>query len=182
VATRLPWPRFSRCWGSPFSETQVLVDYLRTGPEQVGGGPVAGVAITFLRVVGWPLVGLVTDVPETALLEVGVAVVLVAVGLVQARGTIVPVALVLFAITVPWLGLWIDWIAQLTRNTSSTIAGAQMPIPLAPRLIVATGLLIVIRRPWARGLAAIVAIPAPYWVSSILLLGLIPPIRRPDSG
>lgn len=88
-----------------------------------------------------------------------------------------PVALVLVAITVPWLGLWADWIAQLVRNSSANIAGAQIAIPLLPRLIVAAALLL-LRRPWARGLAAIVAIPAPYWVTSVLFLGLLPPIRQ----
>jgi hypothetical protein len=93
-----------------------------------------------------------------------------------------PIALLLFAATAPWVWLWGDWAALLVRNVDSTIGKSQLPIPIVPRLIVAAGLLL-IRRPRARGLAAIVAIPAPYWVSSVLLLGLLPPItkRGPES-
>lgn len=91
-----------------------------------------------------------------------------------------PVAALLMVITLPWAGLWGDWIAQLTRNVAANIAPSQIPIPPLPRLVLALGLLLV-RRPWARGLAAIVAIPAPYWVSSVLLLALLPPVSRAGS-
>ena len=91
------------------------------------------------------------------------------------------VAVLLVAVTVPWPGLWLDWIAQLGRNVSSINAPSQILIPPLPRLGVALGLL-VIRRPWARGLAAIVAIPAPYWVSSVLFLALLPPLGRRRSS
>jgi hypothetical protein len=93
----------------------------------------------------------------------------------------VPVALALAAITLPWLWLWPDWIAQLLRNISAVNAPSQILIPLWIRVPIALALVLV-RRPWARGLAAIVAIPLPYWVSSVLLFGLLPPVRkRPDA-
>ena len=87
---------------------------------------------------------------------------------------IVPVALAIIAITLPWPGLWVDWAGRLADSYGSNIApGAQLMVPFLPRLLVAIGLLAV-RRPWARGLAAIVAVPTIYWVSFLLLLALIP--------
>jgi hypothetical protein len=90
---------------------------------------------------------------------------------------LVPVGLVLLAMTIPFLGLWADWIAQLTRNVYSVNAPRQLVIPIWPRLAVAA-VLFMTGRPWARGLAAIVAIPLPYLISSVLFLGLIPPLRQ----
>ena len=85
---------------------------------------------------------------------------------------------VVAAMTVPWAGLWADWAGQLVGSFGQNIGpGATIEIPFLPRLVVAL-LLVAIRRPWARGLAAIIATPALYWVSWILLLGLLP---RPRS-
>jgi hypothetical protein len=93
----------------------------------------------------------------------------------------VPVAILMLAMTIPWPGLWIDWGRRLVESYDSTIApGAQLMIPFAPRLAVALALLAV-RRPWARGLAAIVAVPTIYWVSFLLLLALIPRSRPSDA-
>lgn len=69
-----------------FQETRFVLDYLRGGDESLAGGPVSALAFTFLRVVGWPLVGLVTDVPAAAAILLAVTVGLAAVGLVRARG------------------------------------------------------------------------------------------------
>lgn len=83
------------------------------------------------------------------------------------------VALGLVAITVPWLWLWSLWIEQLTATVGVDIApGAVVPIPWVPRLVVA-GVLFAVQRPWSRVLAAIVATPVLYWVSTVLLLALI---------
>ena len=46
----------------------------------------SALAFTLLRVVGWPLVGLVTDVPLAAAILLAVVVGLAAVGLLRARG------------------------------------------------------------------------------------------------
>jgi hypothetical protein len=91
---------------------------------------------------------------------------------------VIPVAVALVAITVPWLWLWPDWISQLLRNVNSVNAPTQILIPVLPRWAIAAAMVLFIRRPWVRGLAAIIAIPLPYWVSSILFLGLLPPLRK----
>lgn len=69
-----------------FLETQRVLDYLRGGDEGAAGGPIFALAFTLLRVVGWPLVGLVTDVPVLAAAMLAVTVGLAATGLLRARG------------------------------------------------------------------------------------------------
>jgi 4-amino-4-deoxy-L-arabinose transferase-like glycosyltransferase len=69
-----------------FLETQRLLDYLRGGDESQLGGPVTALAFTLLRVVGWPIVGLVTDVPMAAAIVLAVTIGLTVVGLRIARG------------------------------------------------------------------------------------------------
>lgn len=81
------------------------------------------------------------------------------------RGVLVS-AVVLVAITLPWLSLWPQWIAQLVGNHADVIA---IGVPLAVRLPIAVALLL-LRRPWARALAAVVAIPAFYPESFVVLL------------
>jgi hypothetical protein len=51
---------------SGFSEVQAMLAYLRGGDEPIAANPVAAIGFTLLRVVGWPFVGLVTDVPVLA--------------------------------------------------------------------------------------------------------------------
>jgi hypothetical protein len=92
------------------------------------------------------------------------------------RAIVVGVAMV--AITIPWPWLGVDWAAQLLRNEHSVNAPTQILIPFLPRVAVAALIYVFVRKPWARGLAAIIAIPLPYWISSILFLGLIPPLRK----
>jgi 4-amino-4-deoxy-L-arabinose transferase-like glycosyltransferase len=69
-----------------FSETRAMVAYLTGDRGSVGGGPIGAIAFTLLRVVGWPLVHLVTDVPQLAAVMVAVTVALVAWGLRMSRG------------------------------------------------------------------------------------------------
>ena len=73
--------------GTNFQETQLILAYLRGGDSAAAGGPVSALAFTLLRVVGWPIVGLVTDVPAAAAIVLAVTVGLAAVGLLQARGS-----------------------------------------------------------------------------------------------
>ena len=70
-----------------FQETRLVLDYVRGGGgEVIGGGPVAAVAFTLLRITGWPLMGLVTDVPALAAVLLAVVVALTVIGLLRARG------------------------------------------------------------------------------------------------
>ena len=69
-----------------FLETQRVIAYVRGGDEGTGVGPVAALAFTLLRVVGWPIVGVVTDVPMAAAIVLAVTIGLAALGLLRARG------------------------------------------------------------------------------------------------
>jgi hypothetical protein len=71
-----------------FEETGRIVEYLRSGGGESapGTGPVAALAFALLRVVGWPLVGLVTDVPAVASVLLAVVAGLAAIGILRARG------------------------------------------------------------------------------------------------
>jgi hypothetical protein len=72
------------------------------------------------------------------------------------------------AITLPWLGLWPDWISKLTGSATLQI-GNTIPVPLPIRLVAAAALLAV-RRPTATALAATIAIPAFHWASLVVLV------------
>jgi hypothetical protein len=70
-----------------FSETRGVVAYLTSDTGGIGGGPVSALAFTLIRVVGWPLVGLVTEAPHAALILLAVTIGLIAWGLWLARGS-----------------------------------------------------------------------------------------------
>ena len=76
-----------------------------------------------------------------------------------------------FVVTLPWLHLWPEWIEHLLRQPSS------IDIHIGPpwywRLPFAAALLLV-RRPWARALAVVVAMPS-LWLGTLVIL--IAPIR-----
>jgi hypothetical protein len=80
------------------------------------------------------------------------------------RGFVLTVA-ALAAITLPWAGLWIDWVRLLIDAYGRDI-GPMFPVPFPLRVLVAVGLL-ALWRPWSRAAAAIVAIPAFYWGTMI---------------
>lgn len=69
--------------------------------------------------------------------------------------------LLLSLLTLPWLGLWIDWV-QLLIDAYGRAIGPMVPVPFPVRALLAVALL-ALRRPWSRAAAAIVAIPAFYW-------------------
>ncbi|HSL98172.1 MAG TPA: hypothetical protein VK831_06330 [Candidatus Deferrimicrobiaceae bacterium] len=69
-----------------FLETGRIAAYLASGDTADGGGLGSALVFTLLRVVGWPLVGLVTDVPPLGAVVVGVVVALGAWSVVAARG------------------------------------------------------------------------------------------------
>jgi hypothetical protein len=70
-------------------------------------------------------------------------------------------SLLLLAITIPWAGLWLDWVRLLIDAYGREI-GPMFPVPFPIRALLALGLL-AMWRPWSRAAAAIVAIPAFYW-------------------
>ena len=90
------------------------------------------------------------------------------------------VALALVAITLPWLHLWPEYAGHLVGNLSSQL-GPQVPVPFGIRLAFALGLLVVVRRAWARALAATLAIPAFYWGSLVVLIAPVAVVLR-DTG
>jgi hypothetical protein len=70
---------------SGFLETRRILDYFAAG----GGDsrdPISALLLTLLRIVGWPIVGLVTDVPIAAALVLATLIGLVAWRLVAAQG------------------------------------------------------------------------------------------------
>ncbi len=70
---------------SGFSETRAVLAYL-AGDTGALGEPVSALAFTLLRVIGWPLVGLVTDVPQLAGILLAVTLGVVILGLRMAGG------------------------------------------------------------------------------------------------
>jgi hypothetical protein len=91
------------------------------------------------------------------------------------RATVALVVIV--AVTLPFAGLWIEWAGQLGRSYGTNIApGSQFTIPFLPRLAIA-GVLVLTRRPWARVVAAVIAVPAIYNVTLVGFLALVPRAR-----
>ena len=82
---------------------------------------------------------------------------------------VLPVAIVAFAITIPWLPLWPEYLNHMIGNMSLPL-GPQIPVPLWIRLVAAAALLVLVRARWARALAATIAIPAFYWGSLVVLI------------
>lgn len=76
--------------------------------------------------------------------------------------------LVMVAITLPFLWLWPLWFQGITAAYGQPL-GPQIPVGFLPRLALA-GTLLLIRRPWTRALAAVVAIPAFYWITFVMLI------------
>jgi hypothetical protein len=71
---------------SGFQETRAVVAYV-SGDTGALGDPLGALAFTLLRAVGWPLVGLVTDVPQLAGILLAVTIGLVVLGLRIAHGS-----------------------------------------------------------------------------------------------
>jgi 4-amino-4-deoxy-L-arabinose transferase-like glycosyltransferase len=89
--------------GSGFEETRHVLDYIAGGGSgrETELDPFVQTLITLFRVVGWPLVGLVTDAPAEAIVAVSVALALGAWLAIAGRGTDRTVA--------RWLGLTVVW-------------------------------------------------------------------------
>lgn len=77
-------------------------------------------------------------------------------------------------VTLPVLGWWGEWVAQLgTASSSYTTTVGYHEIPLVARLVVALAVLALWRSPRAGALAAAVAIPGLYAISVVLLYALV---------
>lgn len=74
---------------------------------------------------------------------------------------------VLLAITLPWAGLWIEYVQFLARQPS--VSGTVIPVPWWIRLPFAL-LLLLPRRPWTSALAAVVSVPTWYWYTTVILI------------
>ena len=90
------------------------------------------------------------------------------------RKVVVPLALAVVVVPPPLWHLWADWLRLLASSYGQDIApGMTLAIPFLPRLAVAL-VLAATGRPWARILAAIIAIPSLYPVSAVALVALWP--------
>lgn len=74
-------------------------------------------------------------------------------------------AVVLLAMTLPWLHLWPEWLDLMARAQHDV----SITVPLLPRLAVAL-LLLAYRRPWSVAAAAVTAIPGFYFHTPVLYL------------
>jgi hypothetical protein len=78
--------------------------------------------------------------------------------------------LLVFVLTLPWIGLWADWVhLLLAALPAGNVGGPIVPVPLPLRAVVALGLLL-LRRPTATALACVVAIPAFHYQTLLLLV------------
>lgn len=75
---------------------------------------------------------------------------------------------VMSLVTLPWLPLWPQWVATLIE-TSGHPLGPVVPVPFVARAAAAVVLLL-LRRPWTRALAAAIVSPGLYWGQLVVLV------------
>ena len=80
----VPW--FIHDVQNDWSETRLMAAYLFGGDSGATSGPALALAFTLFRIVGWPLVGLVTDVPAAAGVLVAIVIGLIGIWDLRARG------------------------------------------------------------------------------------------------
>jgi hypothetical protein len=90
---------------------------------------------------------------------------------------IIGVAAGAIILTLPWLDLWPAWILTLADAYGKPGIGPQVPVPFVLRGLVAIAL-IALWRPWSRALAAVVALPAFYWWSFVMLIAPLAVVVR----
>ncbi|MHB8459100.1 MAG: hypothetical protein ACYDAK_05390 [Candidatus Limnocylindrales bacterium] len=93
------------------------------------------------------------------------------------RSLLGPLA-VLAVLCIPWGP---SWIAALIRAAGRAPTPVDFPLSLGVRLVIA-GALLAIRRPWATAAAAVIAIPAFYWQSLVVLVAPIAIYLDPRSA
>jgi hypothetical protein len=89
------------------------------------------------------------------------------------------VLVICLIVTLPWLGLWADWL-RLLADASTRSIGYPFP-PLPVRAVIAVVVLLAWRSPRAGVLAAFMAIPGLYSYSFVLLYPLLTPSTVSDS-
>jgi len=93
---------------------------------------------------------------------------------------VIPILVVALLVTLPFWSWWIDWARLLVFTNENFVIGYPIPFPL--RLAVAVALLLVKRdRPWARVVAATIAVPALYSYSLVLLYALAAMPSSPEA-
>jgi 4-amino-4-deoxy-L-arabinose transferase-like glycosyltransferase len=84
VLLLVPW--FIHDVQDDWSETRLMAAYLFGGDSGSAGNPALALAFTLFRIVGWPLVGLVTDVPAATGVLVAIVIGLIGIWDIRARG------------------------------------------------------------------------------------------------
>ena len=174
-----------------FQETGYVLDYLRSGDPAPTGGPVAALAFTLLRIVGWPLVGLVTDVPALVAVLLAVVVGLVAVGLLRTRGS-QRTALAWLVGMLAWSAVALAFAAPSLQRVVPGLPNDHYhafvdPIVILLIAIPAAGLLETAMAAWRssrRTIGAALAGVIAAGVVALMVTGLLrmPPAADPDGG
>jgi Dolichyl-phosphate-mannose-protein mannosyltransferase len=135
---------------SGFLETRRVLDYLSSGDSQATD-PLSAIVLTLLRIVGWPIVGLVTDAPGAAALVLAAVIGLVAWRLVTARGQ-ERIALAWLVGLLAWSTLALSFVAPSLQRVVAGLPNDHYHASLDP--VVATLLGVSIAALLERGLAS----------------------------
>jgi len=145
---------------SGFAETHAVMAYLTSGAAGTTLDATERLIVTAFRVVGWPFVGVVTDVPVASTVVVAIVIVLVAWHALASRGG----GRGAIGAAAAWLGLSILWSIIALAIAAPTLSNVTPGLPndhyhafVDPLLVVAVALAGVAL---ARGGARIVADPA----------------------
>ena len=172
---------------SDFSELEAALAYLRSGGDASAAGPLARFPIVSLRVVTWPLAGLITEAVVPALLA-AVAVVAVVILRWRARDPDERLA-------VRWLGLGVLWTCLFLTIAAPSLAVVIPDLPndhyhafADPMVVVILGLGGAAAWRWATGASEIVVRAGRVLAAAGVLalcgwnLATQPPAVNPDGG
>jgi Dolichyl-phosphate-mannose-protein mannosyltransferase len=104
-----------------FSELAAALDYIRSGGDPSGNGPLVRFVVILARVVSWPLTGLITDGPVAALVAATGVLVAIVVGWVLGTAP--------ERIASRWLGLGLVWTAFALTFLSPSLATVVVGLP-----------------------------------------------------
>ncbi len=189
VLGHLPWPVFLVSWtglliGAYAWMTQryalVVLGLFPAAVLELVNGNIhlllaAAIAFGFRYPWTWSFVLLTKVTPGVGLLWFAVRREWRALAVALGATAIVAAASFAFA---PWM--WREWLALLSGEAGGATSAHTIPVPLLLRLPVA--IVVVVwgartDRPWTVPVAALLAIPAMWWYSTVMLLAIIP-IRR----